>query len=79
MISINVKEQLKSLPMEDVVVLSTLLTSLNKDLINSLDKLGQTVTIESFWVELPKSKAEARIEQDEITRMVSITNIVTGD
>lgn len=74
-----VTEQILALPLNDVLMLSSFITEVNRNILKSHEATGKYLVIPSCTLDLPESRAYVVLTQDDVTGMVSINRIKNLD
>lgn len=70
------KEDMQTLPLNDIISLSVFMQAVNKTIIEINEHIGRHIAVRDTVVTLPESGVEVSLLQDEITRMMKVGRVV---
>lgn len=74
-----IREQVQTMPLNDVIMLSTFLRAINKNILESHKATGKYLVVQEIQLNMPECGAHVVLAQDDVTGMVSINRIKNLD
>lgn len=75
----RIQEKVQAVPLDDILMVSTFLLSINKNILTSHEKTGKYLTIHEIKLTVPECGSVFVLTQDTSTGMVRVAEVLKSE